>query len=63
MQVAAPIAAGHLRQIEVVDLPEPVRDAALVRRAAAPELGPASRALVEAIRRRAEQLDLLSSGP
>jgi len=61
MQVAAPIAAGHLRPIEVVDLAELVRDAALVRRAAAPELGPPSRALVEAIRRRADELGLLST--
>jgi DNA-binding transcriptional LysR family regulator len=58
MLVAEPIADGRLRELEVVDLPPLVRDSALVRRAGAPPLGPASLALVEAVRRRADQLGL-----
>jgi LysR family transcriptional regulator, low CO2-responsive transcriptional regulator len=60
MQVAEPIAAGALTEIAVSDLPPLVRDSALVRRAGAPPLSPASTALVETIRRRAKSLDLLS---
>ena len=58
MLVAEPIAAGQLREIEVRDLPPLVRDSALVRRRGAPPLGPASEALVEAIRHRATQLGI-----
>jgi DNA-binding transcriptional LysR family regulator len=56
LQVAEPIAAGALRQIEVADLPPLVRDSALVRRIGAPPAAPAAVALVDAIRRRADQL-------
>ncbi len=59
MQVAEPIAAGQLKEIAVSDLPPLVRDSALVRRAGPPPLSPASVALVETLRRRAEQLELL----
>jgi DNA-binding transcriptional LysR family regulator len=59
MQVAEPIAAGQLKEIAVSDLPPLVRDSALVRRAGAPPLSPVSVALVETLRRRAEQLELL----
>jgi DNA-binding transcriptional LysR family regulator len=59
MQVVEPIAAGQLREVAVVDLAPLLRDSALVRRAGAPPLGPASQALVEAIRRRADQLGIL----
>ncbi len=59
MQVAEPIASGRLKEISVSDLPPLVRDSALVRRAAAPPLNPASIALVETVRRRADQLELL----
>jgi hypothetical protein len=62
MQVAEPIAAGLLKEIAVADLPPLVRDSALVRRAGAPPLSPASVALVETLRRRAEQLELLMPG-
>jgi LysR family transcriptional regulator, low CO2-responsive transcriptional regulator len=58
LQVAEPIAAGALRQVEVVDLPPLLRDSALVRRAGAPPPGPPAAALVEAIRRRADQLQI-----
>ena len=58
MLVAEPIAAGQLREIEVVDLPPLVRDSALVRRRGAPPLGPASDALVKAVRNRANQLEI-----
>jgi DNA-binding transcriptional LysR family regulator len=58
MLVAEPIAAGQLREIAVVDLPPLVRESALVRRRGAPPLGPASDALVEAVRRRATQLGI-----
>jgi DNA-binding transcriptional LysR family regulator len=58
MHVAEPIADGRLREVEVVDLPPLVRDSVLVRRAGASPLGPASLALVEAVRKRADQLGL-----
>jgi DNA-binding transcriptional LysR family regulator len=58
MQVAEPIATGHLREIAVLDLPPLFRDSALVRRPAAPPLGPASIALVKALTRRAEMLGI-----
>jgi DNA-binding transcriptional LysR family regulator len=60
MQVAEPIASGLLRAVAVSDLPPLVRDSALLRRAGAPPLGPAAMALVDTIRRRAEQLALLA---
>jgi hypothetical protein len=60
MQVAEPTASGVLKEVVVSDLPPLFRDSALVRRAGAPPLSPASRALVDTIRRRADQLRLLA---
>ena len=58
MQVAEHIAAGQLREVTIRDFPPLVRDSALVRRTAAPPLGTASRALMETVCRRADQLGI-----
>jgi DNA-binding transcriptional LysR family regulator len=63
MQVAEPLAAGALREIEVVGMPPLHREAALVRRVGAPPLGPASTALIETVRARASQLGLAVGEP
>jgi LysR family transcriptional regulator, low CO2-responsive transcriptional regulator len=58
MQVAELLQSGALCEVQVEDLPPLERESALVRRTAAPSLGTASLALVEALTRRAEQLGL-----
>jgi DNA-binding transcriptional LysR family regulator len=60
MQVADFVARGHLVVIEVADLPPVDRVSALVRRAGAAPLTPASEALVHCIRDRATALGLVS---
>jgi DNA-binding transcriptional LysR family regulator len=61
MQVAEPVHAGQLREIALDDVPPLVRDSALVRRAAAPPLGPAAQALVANLRRHARMLGIYAS--
>jgi len=61
--VARELAAGTMRQLEVVDLPPLVRDLALVRRETRAPLSPATAHLVAALTRRAQQLGLLAGPP
>lgn len=56
LQVADAVAAGLVRELDVVDQAPLFRDSALVRRTAAPPLGSASAELVEALGKRARQL-------
>jgi DNA-binding transcriptional LysR family regulator len=59
LQVADAIAAGQLRELPITNQQPLVRDSALVRRVGSPPLGHAARDLVDELRRRAEQLQVL----
>jgi LysR family transcriptional regulator, low CO2-responsive transcriptional regulator len=60
MQVSELFQSGALCEVPVHDLPPLERESALVRRTAAPSLGPASLALIESLARRADQLGIIA---
>ena len=59
--LAEAIKAKQLREIDVTDLPVLTRESALLRRASAPPLSPATQALAESLRRHARAVGILAA--